>query len=357
MIEKGKEWENVEISRIDIISVVVPVYNGEIDIAKCIESLLKQDISKANYRIIIIDDGSTDSTANVIKNYINRNGNERIVYKYQDNSGLSRARNAGIDLLDSDYICFVDSDDYVEPDYLSRLYSLIINTGSDISMCGINRCFSKTGKGKRFDSGFDSDFVSEDIDMVLKHSSFAAWNKLFKRDLWEGLRFPVGMTYEDFATIPIIMNRAHKIAYTNKVLYHYYINQNSIIMNSVRIRKTDRNILKAQLILENSEMANKKDVLENFYIRRVLSSMAYSLYQYKEKDAKQIVAEIVDIGFIKYPNIKKNESIDRLPIDHKLFVKCALSKMYLGCSLITLACDYINMLKQMPKKILANSKV
>lgn len=143
-----------------------------------------------------------------------------------------------------------------------------------------------------------------------------------------GVRFPEGMTYEDFAIVPQVMYKANLIAYQHEVLYHYYVNPKSTIVGSRLAKQTDRNIFKAQMILENSELRKQRDVLENFYIRRVLSSMAWSLCEYGE-DLEE-VRRLVEYALVTYPAIAENEIISdaTLPVEKRIFIRLLLSKHF-----------------------------
>lgn len=305
----------------ETISVIIPVYNSGKYLERCFDSLLRQDI-KETYKVYIIDDGSTDNSAIISRNYC-ENYPSLFTYYYKANGGISSARNYGLDISESKYVVFVDSDDYVEDNYLSILLQLCMENDAQLSMCGMNRVYGDDGIGRRFSSGFSSSFVSEEIDSLLLTSSFAAWNKMISRELIGDLRFPDGITYEDFALIPQIMNRAKRIAYNHTILYHYYANPNSIISMANRCKITDRNIINAQHILEKSDLKDKPLVLENLYLRRVLSSMAWSLLEYNEGNDK--VQILVNEAYEKYPNIKKNPYISSSPFILKVFLMLILS--------------------------------
>lgn len=309
------------------ISVIIPAYNAEAYIERCLNSLVNQTIN-VSYEIIVVNDGSNDNTEAKIKSYI-CNYPYLIKYFSKKNGGQSSARNLGLDNAVGKYIAFVDSDDYVDANYLFYLYEMCKKSGADIAMCAMNRCLGDSGEGILFDSGFKADFTTKDISNVLKRSSFAPWNKLYSSILWDGIRFPEGMTYEDFAIIPQVIYRAKLITYRHEVLYHYYVNEYSTIMRSKLIQKTDCNIIKAQIILEKSELKNQKDVLKNFYIRRVLSSMAWSLCEYSE-DFKE-VQRLIDYALETYPQILSSEELytsEYLPVEKRIFIRLLLQKHY-----------------------------
>ncbi len=306
----------------DEIAVIVPVYNTKKYLKQCLISLANQTIN-VPYRVYIIDDGSNDDSAEIANMYVNE---YPLIFSYlhKENGGLSSARNKGLDESSSEYVTFVDSDDYVDENYLLRLYSLCVDKGAQVSMCGVNRVIENDGKGNRFDTGFSTDFVSCDIDSVLMKSSFAAWNKMFCRSLINEIRFPFGKTYEDFATIPLIMNRAKVIAYTHEVLYHYRVNPDSIIQTAKKNRKSNRDIIYAQHLLENSELKGRTSVLESMYIRRVLSSLVWTILEYNEN--KTDVYSIINEGIQKYPHIRTNPCIRELPWHKRVFVRLILKK-------------------------------
>lgn len=280
-----------------------------------IKSLLNQDF-KGNLEIIVVDDGSTDNSLDILNRYAELSP-ERLKVLHKENGGQSSARNLAMECARGEYISFVDSDDYVEPGFISNLYNLAVSSDADIAMCSSNRCMEDDGKGKRFDSGFTKDFVTEDIDWVLMHSSFAPWNKIYKRTLWDGITYPEGMTYEDFATIPQVIFRASRIAYTHNVLYHYRINQSSTIMKMKG--NTDLNIIRAQDVLEKSELKSRPDLLENYYLRRVLNGMCYSLVLHR--DDGDLLKDVVIRAKQTYPKIGENELIAQFSSYSKLFLK------------------------------------
>ena len=325
------------------ISIIVPAYNVSQFIDRVVKSLLNQNFHLP-YEVIIVNDGSKDDTKEKLDIWQSMYP-EIIKVFHQENAGLSAARNYGLDKACGNYIAFVDSDDYVSPDYLKVLYDSITQNGSQIAMCAINRCFGSDGSGKLFDSGFTRDFVTNDIDNVLLKSSFSAWAKLFDARLLNGQKFPLGMTYEDFAFIPQIMNKATCISYTHKILYHYYVNMNGIIMS--KKNTTDRNIIKAQHILESSSLRSKPYILENFYIRRVLESMCHSLILHNED--MNLVNSLVDEAYLKYPDIRINPHILQSSLYKKVYFYLLLRKRN---RMVSVWVKGYNRSKEVVKKIL-----
>ena len=199
-----------------LISIVVPVYNVEKYISECVESLVEQ--TYPNYEIILVDDGSTDGCPAICDGYEAKYKN--VITVHQQNKGLSGARNTGIDKSHGDFIVFVDSDDRVSGDLLRTLYDLMTENDADIA------CASHIENG-----GVKVYSANEAVFHILKEDTgltTSAWGKLFKKELFNDLRFPEGMVFEDYYTIPYVFGRAERIVHTDKALYYYRMNDESI---------------------------------------------------------------------------------------------------------------------------------
>lgn len=285
------------------ICVIVPCYNVEKYIARCLDSLLKQNI-EVPYEIVVVDDGTKDKAAVIAEDYAAKHPNLiRVLHK--ENGGLSSARNFGIEHSDSEYLVFVDSDDYVSKDYLSTLYDSISRSGSDISMCGIVKTQNNDFSGKRFDSGFSEDCIIDELQVLISKSSFAAWNKMYRRSLFETIRYPDGITYEDYATTPRLFMKARKVVYVDRPCYYYYSNPESIL-GSMR-KKIDWNILKAFLILRNSEISENLSWINILYERRVILSLAKTIISNGTfRDLKDLYKDMLNQGCISKQLFTKN---------------------------------------------------
>ena len=294
------------------ISVIVPCYNVEKYIARCLDSLLKQDF-KDSYEIVVVNDGTKDSSAVIAEKYAIKYPKViRVIHK--PNGGLSSARNYGIDHSESDYLAFVDSDDYVSNRYLSTLNEIAHRDNADIVMCGIIRTSNSEGHGDVFESGFSEDMTTTDIDGVLSVSSYSSCNKLFKRSLIENIRFPEGVNYEDYATIPQLIYLSKKISYVNQPLYFYFVNTESI--TGSMIRKVDYSIIEAYKVLSTSILSERKDLLEILFIRRVILSMSRSIIKY---DGIQKLYEVQNYMHEMLPDISKSLFLHKLKGYNKMF--------------------------------------
>ncbi len=202
-----------------LISIIVPVYNVEAFIEKCMNSVFEQKYKDLD--IIIVDDGSTDNSGKICDSFAKKDKRVRTFHK--KNGGLSSARNLGIKEARGDLIAFVDSDDYLERDYIEKMYKKIIQTKSDIVVCGYN--------GISFEDGILSGYEAT-IKLLTKQDNIdvVAWNKLYKRKLFvdNDIYFPEGENHEDALTTYKIMSKAKKVVYMRDSLYNYVSRDNSI---------------------------------------------------------------------------------------------------------------------------------
>lgn len=214
-----------------LISIIIPCFNAEKTLEKCLESVVQQ--SYANLEIIIIDDGSTDETSLIYNKF--QSNDERILVLKQQNSGVSKARNTGVKAATGDYICFVDSDDWAELNYCSELYSLLVGENADISIVeasyedenGNVLCSKPISDEKIFDGNRALVLLLEDQE-IQSHP----WGKLFKADLLKNVHFPENLKcFEDYSTLFKIFNKAVKVVKSNEKLYHYIQREDSLSHN------------------------------------------------------------------------------------------------------------------------------
>lgn len=214
-----------------LISIIIPCFNAEKTLEKCLKSVVQQ--SYANLEIIIIDDGSTDETSLIYNKF--QSNDERILVLKQQNSGVSKARNTGVKAATGDYICFVDSDDWAELNYCSELYSLLVGENADISIVeasyedenGNVLCSKPISDEKIFDGNRALVLLLEDQE-IQSHP----WGKLFKADLLKNVHFPENLKcFEDYSTLFKIFNKAVKVVKSNEKLYHYIQREDSLSHN------------------------------------------------------------------------------------------------------------------------------
>ena len=219
-----------------IISVIVPVYKVEQYLDTCVQSILDQSYSQLE--IILVDDGSPDHCPEKCDRWALLDKRIKVIHK--KNGGLSDARNAGLEICTGDYISFVDSDDYIRPEMYERMLYAIKEEDADICACSIIRCYS--------DKEVKGDVVSgvagrseEILDLLYSDSMFpvCAWNKLYRRELWKEIRFPVGKICEDAFTMYLLVHKAKWIVQIPEALYCYRIRPESIMTSSFSKKSMD----------------------------------------------------------------------------------------------------------------------
>ena len=219
-------------------TVIIPVYNGEKTIKKCLQSLVNQK-TKYTYNIVVIDDGSTDQTAHILNEFGKRYGN--IVVIHQENKGISEARNLGLSYVTGEYIAFIDSDDFVSEDYLEKLLSNGYERNAAIVRCNYyeydieKNVYIKSGKEQN-DCVLKGDIGSRILDF-----KGYPWGGIFKTSLWEEIQFPEGYWYEDMIIRMILFRRARVFSYINDKLYYYCLHENNI--SKVVAKTSDRQCL------------------------------------------------------------------------------------------------------------------
>ncbi|WP_413854238.1 glycosyltransferase family 2 protein [Candidatus Ruminimicrobium bovinum] len=207
-----------------LISVIIPVYNVEKYLSRCIDSVINQTYK--NLEIILIDDGSTDNSGKICDEYAIKDNRIKVIHK--QNGGVSSARNIGLDVAKGNYIGFVDSDDYIENDMYEILYELLVRNQTDISCC--NKFVLKKNKFVVSESFPTKDGILS-FDDVLNDSKhdFYIWNKLFNKNLIGNVRFNEQLTLgEDLLFTYQVLQKIRNIAFYKEAKYYYCDNSNSI---------------------------------------------------------------------------------------------------------------------------------
>lgn len=226
-----------------LISVIVPVYNVARFLKKCVQSILSQTFT--DFELLLIDDGSTDDSRLICDDYQKKDDRIKVVHKI--NGGLSSARNAGLDLAKGNYVCFIDSDDFVHVNFLERLYNSIKDNDSDISCCNFaftneeGEILSVQNKNCLFSSRtYDKNKISKIAFDKNRISFVITVNKLYKRKLFDNIRFPLGRLHEDEWVVHRIFGEAKSISTIEDVLYYYVQREGSIVhyKNNVRPLKS-----------------------------------------------------------------------------------------------------------------------
>ena len=215
--------------KIPKISIIVPVYNVENYLKNCIESILSQTFK--DFEIILVNDGSTDTSYDICKYYLNIDSRVKVINKV--NEGVSSARNTGLDVAIGEYIGFVDSDDYIHPQMYEILYNYISNTQSDIAQCDYKKTYNTYDKESVNFIKLDEDTIGKSI---LQYSNIEslnqfydkhgmkftpAWNKLYRKELFKKHRYKVGKNHEDEFIMHELLYESKKVIYIPVELYFY----------------------------------------------------------------------------------------------------------------------------------------
>lgn len=270
-----------------LISIIVPVYNVENYLDKCITSIISQTYK--NIEVLLVDDGSTDGSSDICKKYSNKDN--RIKYLYEKNAGQASARNMGLDICKGEYIGFVDSDDWILPNMYEKLMYVMKETNVDIVMCNnykdvVNPKENMPGKMKLYSK---DEFMPLSLTDKINANPF---DKLYKRHIFDKVRFPLGICAEDLAIIHLIMNNATKLAIISDKLYVYDTMRKTSTTND-----PDKNIAnsfdRAEIFREKLLFAEKYypnscvqiyKMAMDFYVSSYIKMVASTdLYLYNEK--------------------------------------------------------------------------
>lgn len=228
-----------------MISVIVPVYKVEPYLRRCVDSILSQ--TYCDFELILVDDGSPDSCPSICDDYAAQDSRVHVIH--QENGGLSAARNAGIDWAfansDSQWLTFVDSDDCISPAYLEKLYAALAETHADISICG-HVSFSGEDSPD-YTNNFSRNILLDRrqacrmiYEFKPNHASFVTtWGKLYKKNLFQRIRFPIGRIHEDQFTTYKVFYAANRIVEIGDCLYGYFTNESGIMHSRFALKRYD----------------------------------------------------------------------------------------------------------------------
>lgn len=260
----------MDCNNLPLISVVVPVYNVEPYLDRCVKSIVSQTYK--NLQIILVDDGSTDKSGEMCDEYSKKD--TRIIVIHKKNGGLSDARNVGIEIANGQYITFIDSDDSVENDMIEYLYYLVKNYNCRMSLCTHAIVFNDGDKIKRIGNGIEEKLTDKEcIERMCYHKFIdtSAWAKLYETSIFKTIKYPKGKLFEDIGTTYKTFMECKSIACGYKPKYYYYVRSNSIVTSSFSVRKLD-------LIEMTDKMAT--DVLSVYpeLVKPVLCRKVYSRF-------------------------------------------------------------------------------
>lgn len=302
-----------------MLSIIVPIFRVEKHLDKCVQSILAQTYK--DLEIILVDDGSDDGCPAMCDAYAKTDSRIRVVHK--KNGGLSDARNAGLEIATGEYIAFADSDDYVHPQMYEAMVSVMEKEQNvDMVVCP----FQKVDEDE--DDANEKVSLTEKKYHVLKHEEvitqmfkenyemyIVAWDKVFRKTMWENLRFPVGRIHEDQFTTYKPLYESGKVGVMEDALYYYRIRKNSIMGNY----KAKAALDDIDALREKMEYFSTKEEWEYAACAsRSLEHMVYHYHKAKKSGAEDVAKQIRKIFLKDWKHIKK-EKINGIPKERKVY--------------------------------------
>lgn len=285
-----------------LLSIIVPVYNVKPYLKKCVESIINQTYK--NIQIILVDDGSTDGSQDICDEYVRKDS--RIVVIHKKNGGQSTARNVGMDRAKGDYIAFVDSDDWLEPNMYYDLITQLEKYDADLVACSFYECRGDEKKAVG-DSKTVKVLDTEEIFSNKNQLRFLVWNKVFRKSFVEEMRFIPGQVYEDFYFCRQVFLRTKKLVYLDVPFYDYRVS---------RPGNTNSSFNQGRMCIFGEFDALIKDLTALHYDKARMAMIIYALEFYRRlyKEACELAAgsdikAIIRKNFVNYYGICRKEKI------------------------------------------------
>ena len=305
------------------VSVIVPIYNVEKYLEKCINSLLSQTLE--DIQIILVNDGSKDNSGNIAKEY-EKNNKNRIIYVEKENGGLSDARNYGLKYATGDFIAFLDSDDYIEKNAYEEMYNKAIEENADYVECDFIWEFPNKIR-------VDKQYPYKNKKEMLSFVRVVAWNKLIKRQLItdNNLEFPKGLRYEDVEFTYKLIPFVNKFAYVDKPFIHYVQREGSIA--NVQNERTAEIFTVLDNVIEfykkNNIYEEYRDELEYNYARYLLCSSLKRMCKIKDKTIREkLLTESWERLNLNFPNWKENVILKTVNIGKNKYMRTVNKSTY-----------------------------
>ena len=305
------------------VSVIVPIYNVEKYLEKCINSLLSQTLE--DIQIILVNDGSKDNSGNIAKEY-EKNNKDRVIYVEKENGGLSDARNYGLKYATGDFIAFLDSDDYIEKNAYEEMYNKAIEENVDYVECDFIWEFPNKIR-------VDKQYPYKNKKEMLSFVRVVAWNKLIKRQLItdNNLEFPKGLRYEDVEFTYKLIPFVNKFAYVNKPFIHYVQREGSIA--NVQNERTAEIFTVLDNVIEfykkNNIYEKYRDELEYNYARYLLCSSLKRMCKIKDKIIRgKLLTESWERLNLNFPNWKENVILKTVNIGKNKYMRTVNKSTY-----------------------------
>lgn len=288
-----------------LISIIIPVYNVEQYLHRCVDSVLNQTYK--NLEIILVNDGSPDNCPFICDEYAKKD--KRIIVVHKENGGLSSARNAGLEIVQGEYISFIDSDDWIHENYIEILYKNLHEKKADISICNFLEIADEEDPIINISNKlriFNNIEALHELYGALYIQFVVSWAKLFKKYLFEELRFPNGKVHEDEFTSYKLLYNAKKIVYSNDQLYYYYQSKDSITRSGFKL-KNKLDVLEAyeEQALYFEKNHNKEFSLKAYKrLFEIYNSIKENLHLIKDEQEKILFSKNYKKFIIQFKKLK-----------------------------------------------------
>lgn len=325
------------------LSIVAAVYNLEQYLPRCLEALVKQTMQEIE--ILCVDDGSTDSAPKIIEEY-QKKYPDKIKVFHKPNGGEFTTRNYGLERAKGEYVTFVDTDDWVEPNWAEKLYETAKKNDADLAVCGFERIDLKTNKVVATNmTGFGNTtkpINGKDDDLLFINP--APWNKIYRRETIKDLRFLPFRGFNDTMFLASCYTKMKKIAFTKEVLYHYYLRYDSQIhtVNEQDVDNLKKYLLEVkQLYLDTNQYEEMKYLLDTFAFLHLGTSVMYRVSYDKNVNMKQMLKQTIKYLDENFSNWRKSPFLTfgyslKKGLKHiafwgvSLFYKAGIPKVYIN---------------------------
>ncbi|PJN89264.1 glycosyltransferase family 2 protein [Bacillus sp. mrc49] len=272
------------------VSVIIPVYNVENYLERCLDSIINQTYN--NLDIIIINDGSTDKSYSIAKSYANND--KRITLLNQKNQGQAKARNVGISICTGDYILFVDSDDWIEKNCVQKCLDSVLRTKSELVVFDI-RLFKQ------------NEIKYENFDLTIFNSHSGPCNKFFSKQLWKDKKFPEHYWYEDLGVIPVIVGKCINKVKLNEALYNYDFTRQDSQSHQINVKKNNDILEMLELVYQ--EFKEYSPEIEYLFIKHLVLGLILrkATLVKNNKNRRYVIQNAFNYLEKRFPNWKKNK--------------------------------------------------
>ena len=297
------------------LSIIVPIYNVEAYLFKCLDSLAQQTFK--DFEVILVDDGSKDQSRQIAKDFAKRD--RRFKYHRKQNGGLSDARNYGVDHASGEYLAFVDGDDYIAPNFVELMLYKQKETQAKIVVCDMFYVYESEQK---FSAGADFDYVSIQENLQYLNINNSACNKIYHRELFNHRRFPKGKLYEDLFVVPILLFEADCVAHVHEPLY-FYIQRRGSIVHQINPKIFDIydaiTHIKETLNGQVEDVKEFQDIIHHMYIEHGLMLTTLRIkesveLEYQAPYFKQNIEKLNEC----YPNWRKDDQLKQYTMKQRI---------------------------------------